>query len=70
MVRSRLEEAGIQTSLHYPPVHHFSIYESGASLPLTDEYARRAVTLPLFPSISEEQVGLVVEALDGAIPGS
>ena len=66
-VRAELAEAGIQSSLHYPPVHHLSAYEADIDLPLTEEFARRAVTLPLFPTITEEQIGLVVEGLAGAL---
>ena len=44
-------------------MHRFSIYDDGASLPITEDYARRAVTLPLFPTITEEQIGWVVEAV-------
>ena len=61
-----LEEAGVQTSLHYLPVHRFSIYDDGTSLPITEDYSRRAVTLPLFPTISEEQIGWVVDSLERA----
>jgi dTDP-4-amino-4,6-dideoxygalactose transaminase len=69
-VRERLAEERIQTSLHYPPVHGFSIYDSSAELPLTEDYARRAITLPLFPGITEEQVGIVTDALAAAVSGS
>ena len=69
-VRDRLAEAGIQTSLHYPPVHRFSAYGVEADLPLTDDYALRAVTLPLFPAITEEQVGVVIENLAEATAAS
>ena len=67
VIREKLERDGIQTSLHYPPIHRFSIYDNGVSLPVTEEYAARAVTLPLFPSITEEQIGMVVDALRGAV---
>lgn len=67
VLREKLERDGIQTSLHYPPIHRFSIYDNGVSLPVTEEYAARAVTLPLFPSITEEQIGMVVDALRGAV---
>ncbi|MGH2955376.1 MAG: DegT/DnrJ/EryC1/StrS family aminotransferase [Solirubrobacterales bacterium] len=66
-VREGLAERGIQTSLHYPPVHRFSAYDEKVELPVTEEYARRAVTLPLFPMISEEQIGLVVDGLAGEL---
>ena len=49
-VRSSLADARVQTSLHYPPIHRFSIYEGGPELPLTDAYAARAITLPLYPA--------------------
>jgi dTDP-4-amino-4,6-dideoxygalactose transaminase len=66
-VRAELAEQGIQTSLHYPPIHRFTAYDVEADVPLTDEYAARAITLPLFPTITEEQIGLVLTALAGAI---
>jgi dTDP-4-amino-4,6-dideoxygalactose transaminase len=66
-VRERLAAEGIQTSLHYPPVHRFTDFQVDADLPVTEDYARRAVTLPLFPAITEEQIGLVVAGLTDAI---
>jgi dTDP-4-amino-4,6-dideoxygalactose transaminase len=62
-IREALAGAGVQTSMHYPPIHLFSAYRSEVELPLTEEYARRAVTLPLFPGIGEEQIELVVRSL-------
>ncbi len=66
-LREALAEAGVQTSMHYPPIHRFSAYRSEVALPLTEEYARRAVTLPLFPGIGEEQIELVVRSLGDAL---
>lgn len=61
--RAALAAGGIQTSLHYPPVHRFSIYRDPlADLPLTEAYAARAVTLPMFAHMTDEQQGLVIEA--------
>ena len=63
-LRQTLADRRIQTSLHYPPVHRFSIYADGApELPLTDAYSTRAITLPLFAGMTEEQLDLVVDAL-------
>jgi dTDP-4-amino-4,6-dideoxygalactose transaminase len=64
---AHMKAQGIQTSWHYPPAHTFSIYGSGSAgedgrLKLTDLAAKREVTLPLFPTMSEEQVHWVVEA--------
>jgi dTDP-4-amino-4,6-dideoxygalactose transaminase len=59
---------GIQTSNHYPPIHRFMVYREArdirqAPLPLTEEVAGRQVTLPLFPTMTEEQVQQVVQAV-------
>ena len=38
---------GIQTSIHYPPIHKFRIYMEGLhNLPMTENVADREVTLP------------------------
>ena len=69
-VRSALREDRIQTSMHYPPIHRFSLYaEQGRrrSLPITDDVASRLVTLPLFPHLRDDQVDLVVDRLLAAI---
>ena len=63
--RSALAERGIQTSVHYPPVHRFTIYrrEGMQELPATDAYGARTVTLPMFAHMSDEQQDLVVAAV-------
>ena len=63
--RARLAERGIQTSVHYPPIHGFSAYRSKPSraLPETDAVAARLLTLPLYGGLADEQVDAVVEGL-------
>ena len=67
-VRQGMADAGIETSIHYPPVHGFSLYRDPAvELPQTEGYTRRTITLPLFPELTEEQQGEVAEALRAAM---
>lgn len=61
-----LRAEGIQTSIHYPPTHRFTYYQSRygvLSLPKTDEVSARQVTLPLYPAMGEERVDLVSSAV-------
>jgi dTDP-4-amino-4,6-dideoxygalactose transaminase len=60
-----LKEEGIQTSIHYPPVHRFSAYKGrfDATLPLTEDIADREVTLPLFPTMTDQQIEMVAQAV-------
>ena len=64
-LREELAAGGVQTSLHYPPAHRFSVHSEGApELPLTDAYAARSVTLPLFSHMTEAQQDLVVSMVE------
>jgi dTDP-4-amino-4,6-dideoxygalactose transaminase len=66
-IRAALTAEGVQTSIHYPPAHRFELYARKATtLPVTEEYARRTISLPLFPHMSGEQTLLVVAALERA----
>lgn len=67
--REAMAAAGIQTSIHYPPVHLFAIYASSErpQLPVTEDYARRTVTLPMFAHMTEAQQDLVVHAVNAAL---
>jgi dTDP-4-amino-4,6-dideoxygalactose transaminase len=66
--RAALAADGVQTSLHYPPIHHFSIYrQGGLRLPHTEDYASRAVTLPMYAELTHSQQDLVVDAVRAAL---
>lgn len=63
---------GIQTSIHYPPIHRFSAYRQlkeslSASLPITEDIALREVTLPLYPAMTDDEVVLVVQGIATAL---
>jgi dTDP-4-amino-4,6-dideoxygalactose transaminase len=65
--RETLASRGVQTSVHYPPAHRFSIYAAQAELPVTEAYGERAVTLPMFATMTAAQQGEVVEAVRSAL---
>jgi len=68
-VRGALDRRGIQTSVHYPPIHRFSAYAARPHRPLprTDDVAERLLTLPLYPQLEEAQVEMVIESLLAAL---
>lgn len=62
-----MKAQGIQTSIHYPPVHRFHIHEDdwltrGNLLPLTEDASSRQITLPLYSTMRNEQVEWVARA--------
>jgi dTDP-4-amino-4,6-dideoxygalactose transaminase len=64
-----LTQKGIQSSIHYPPIHLFSHYrrlwppDFDHRLPFTEEAALREVTLPLFPTMRPDQAAAVIQAV-------
>jgi dTDP-4-amino-4,6-dideoxygalactose transaminase len=63
-----LRRKGIQTSIHYPPVHKFSYYQknlraSRNKLPLTEYVGAHEVTLPLHPLLKERDILFVCDQI-------
>ena len=68
-VMNSLKDCGIQTSIHYPPIHLFEDFREmygKNSLPYTEEAANRELTLPLYPELTESSINFVVERLTQA----
>ena len=67
-IRNQLAEAGIQTSVHYPAVHRFSIYkEFFTCLPKTEYVADNLITLPMYSRLTKEQTQLIAQIIKKSI---
>jgi dTDP-4-amino-4,6-dideoxygalactose transaminase len=65
-----LRHDGVQTTIHYPPVHRMTFYREicpGFALPRTDAFAQRELTLPLHPRMTPATVEFVVNSLAAAL---
>ncbi|WP_310415563.1 DegT/DnrJ/EryC1/StrS aminotransferase family protein [Mycoplana sp. BE70] len=65
-VIDHLRANGIQTTIHYPPVHLLSLYRQlypNLHLPQTEAFAERELTLPLHPRISTSMLEMIVARL-------
>ena len=67
-IAAELNRRGIETGLHYPvPLHlqkayaHLGLHEG--ALPVTEKYAKRLLSLPMFPELSEDQIVYVCECV-------
>lgn len=59
-----LRDAGIQSSIHYRPIHTFTFYQKRYGhhqLPVTDDVAQREVTLPLYPTMGSDNIHYVID---------
>src|SRR5690606_31112440 len=73
-VRQRLHERGVSTGVYYPePLHlqpcFVALGYAAGTLPVTEAAAARVLSLPIFPELSEMQLGIVADELRGALTG-
>jgi dTDP-4-amino-4,6-dideoxygalactose transaminase len=68
-VINKLKEDGIQSSIHYPAFKDFSGFKNIGlnSAPVAEDIARRELTLPLYPTMTFDQVDIVCESLIKAL---
>lgn len=68
LIRNKLAEAGIQTSVHYPAVHKFSIYKDFyLEIPVTDYITDNLITLPMYANLKKDDVGYICENLKNSL---
>lgn len=62
--RRELHEKGIQTSVHYPAVHRFSIFERFArELKNTDYVTDNEITLPIYSGLTTGDVDFIADSI-------
>ena len=67
-VRDKLHAAGIQTSVHYPAIHRFSIYKNyEANLPVTEYISDNEITLPMYGSLTADEVSFICSTLSSIL---
>jgi len=67
-IRDELHRQGIQTSIHYPAIHKFSIYKNyKANLPNTEYVCNNEITLPMYSKLTKEDVTFIAKSLVAAL---
>src|SRR6476661_4805456 len=69
-----LKEQGIETGVHYPVPNHqqpaiTELYGPPPSLPRTEDYVKRILSLPMFPALTEAEVTTVADAIKAYLKG-
>ena len=72
VVETRMKAAGVPTAVHYPvPLHEQPVFayldQPVGRFPLSEAAARRVISLPMHPYLTEEQQAKVVAALAEAV---
>jgi dTDP-4-amino-4,6-dideoxygalactose transaminase len=58
---------GIETGIHYNPIHKMSFYKNNYKLPLTESISKEIVSIPIHPNITNEQVSYIIEHINQLI---
>lgn len=62
--RKKMAEAGIETGIHYKPVHKMTMYRNAVRLPVTDQVSQQIVTLPTHPNLTEENIDKIIDCVN------
>ncbi len=62
-----LESRGVSTKIYFEPIHLYTLYRNlgykEGELPITEEISKRVLTLPIYPTMTTEEVDYIIECL-------
>jgi dTDP-4-amino-4,6-dideoxygalactose transaminase len=59
--RSKLSELGIETGIHYRPIHTMTMYKNRTKLPLTEKIGKEIVSIPIHPNLSGDDIDMIIK---------
>ena len=59
-----LKNAGIETGVHYKPIHQMSFYNSRTKLPETEKVANEIVSIPIHPNLTDDDVDYIIKSIN------
>jgi len=67
-VFNRLRESGVNVNLHYIPIYRHPFYQKMGfnvdDFPVSENYYKQAVSIPIFPSLKKEQQEFVIDVIN------
>jgi dTDP-4-amino-4,6-dideoxygalactose transaminase len=60
----KMKYAGIETGIHYKPIHQMSFYKNKSSLPLTEKIGKEIVSIPIHPNLSDDDVEFIIKSIN------
>jgi perosamine synthetase len=63
-LREKLSNSGIETGMHYKPIHSFKYYKSKISLPVTEKVGKQIVTIPIHPNLKNNEINRIINLVN------
>lgn len=60
----KMYEKGIETGIHYKPVHKMSLYKSKIKLPITEKIENSIVSIPIHPDLKNNDVDKIIKLIN------
>jgi len=62
--RKKLDDVGIETGIHYKPIHMMSMYKNNSKLPITEKISKQIVSIPIHPNLSNAQIDKIITTIN------
>ena len=63
-LREKLSEVGIETGIHYKPIHLMKMYKKSISLPITERVGKQIVTIPIHPNLKNSEIEKIINSVN------
>jgi dTDP-4-amino-4,6-dideoxygalactose transaminase len=62
--RKKLAKKGIETGIHYKPIHKMSMYKQKRKLEVTDMVSKKIVSLPTHPNLKKNDINFIIKSIN------
>lgn len=60
----KMSDAGIETGIHYNPIHQMCMYKGKHDLPITERVGKHIVSIPIHPNLSDVDIDRIVTSVN------
>jgi perosamine synthetase len=60
----KMKVKGIETGIHYKPIHQMKFYKNNQLLPISDKISKEIVSIPIHPNITDNQIRYIIKSIN------
>ena len=60
----KMFEQGVETGIHYKPIHQMTMYKSAKKLPITEKISNQIVSIPIHPNLSQKDTDRIISLIN------
>tara|TARA_B110000438_G_scaffold302854_1_gene361974 strand:- start:135 stop:1223 length:1089 start_codon:yes stop_codon:yes gene_type:complete len=59
-----MSDNGIETGIHYLPIHKMTYYKSSLKLPITEKVSKNIVSIPIYPTLNKSEITKIIKCVN------